>query len=282
MARAMAGVSAAVQAAYVGAGDRPLTNKQVYKVVAKQLELDLSAFETPREGGERGFSVPARTVRWVQQTLKVRGLLERAGGERGVWRLTPKGRFQLRHVAQGEVLVAFHTRLGIALLADCKAGLAAIGDPISLVVTSPPYPLLKDSRAYSSPKLGEYVDFICGAMEPIVGMLAPGGSIALNLSNDIFEPETPARSLYLEYLTIALHERLGLRLMDRLIWHNPTKPPGPVAWASLRRYQLNASWEPVLWLTNDPIRCARIAALAPAHPLLAARRQKKRSFLWRL
>ncbi len=143
----MAGVSAAVQAAYVGAGDRPLTNKQVYKVVAKQLELDLSAFETPREGGERGFSVPARTVRWVQQTLKVRGLLERAGGERGVWRLTPKGRFRLRHVAQGEVLVAFHTRLGIALLADCKAGLAAIGDPISLVVTSPPYPLLKDSRA---------------------------------------------------------------------------------------------------------------------------------------
>jgi site-specific DNA-methyltransferase (cytosine-N4-specific) len=253
-AGAMLGVAGAVQSAYVGAGDRPLSNKQVYQAVAKQLELDLRAFETPSPGGQNAFSVPARTVRWVQQTLKVRGLLERTEGERGVWRLTPKGKFRLRHVESGQVLVAFHTRLGVALLADCRAGFAALGEPISLVLTSPPYPIAHDSRGYRSPRLNDYVGFLTGALEPIVGMLVAGGSIALNLSNDIFEPGTPARSLYLEYLTIALHERLGLSLTDRLVWHNPTKPPGPVAWASLKRYQLNVGYEPVLLFTNDPLR----------------------------
>lgn len=40
--------------------------------------------------------------------------------------------------------------------------------------------------------------------------------------------------------------------MDELIWNNPSKPPGPVQWASLQRVQLNTGWEPIYWLTNDP------------------------------
>lgn len=40
--------------------------------------------------------------------------------------------------------------------------------------------------------------------------------------------------------------------MDELVWHNPSKPPGPVCWASKTRQQLNTAWEPVYWLTNDP------------------------------
>ena len=79
-----------------------------------------------------------------------------------------------------------------------------------------------------------------------------GGSIALNVGNDIFMSGSPARSMYKERLLLALNDRFGLELMDQLIWHNASKAPGPIAWASKQRVQLNVAWEPIYWLTNDP------------------------------
>ena len=79
--------------------------------------------------------------------------------------------------------------------------------------------------------------------------------MCLNISNDIFEAQSPARSTYRERLVIALEDRLGLHKMDELIWENPSKPPGPLQWASLSRQQLNTAWEPVYWFTNDPRLC---------------------------
>lgn len=257
--RRIPGVSQAVQRAYAIAGGRPVKNRDLYRTVAHQLSLDFEEFLPPKvtvSEDQPEFSANARTVRWVQQTLKTRGLLERSDLERGVWNLTPKGKLRLRHIDQNQVLVAFHTRLGVALLADCRTGAQYIDEPISLLLTSPPYCLSKVwGRAYGSPKVEDYVDFICDAIEPIIGKLMPGASIALNISNDIFERGSPARSLYPEYLTIALSSRFNLSLMDRLIWNNPTKPPGPTAWASLKRVQLNATFETVLWFTTDPHRC---------------------------
>ena len=128
---------------------------------------------------------------------------------------------------------------------------ANLGEPISLCLTSPPYPIAR-GRAYGQFAEPEYVDFLCRVIEPIVKNLRPGGSVVLNISNDVFERGLPSRSLYQERLVLALHDRLGLHLMDRVIWHNPSKPPGPVHWASIHRKQLNVSYEPVLWMTNDP------------------------------
>jgi DNA modification methylase len=99
-----------------------------------------------------------------------------------------------------------------------------------------------------------YIDFICEILEPVVKNLVCGGNIALSVSQDIFEPGLPSRSMYLEKLTIALCERFGLHLMDRLVWES-NKPPGPYQWASKQRMQLNVGYEFVLWFTNDPMRC---------------------------
>lgn len=83
--------------------------------------------------------------------------------------------------------------------------------------------------------------------------LVRGGSICLNVSNDIFMPGSPARSLLPGALDpAALHDRMGLHKVNELIWHNPSKPPGPVQYASIQRVQLNVAWEPIYWLTNDP------------------------------
>lgn len=192
-----------------------------------------------------------RRVRWHQQTLKKAGILEHVPGERGVWQLTKPAGKDLNQIGPTVSVVGFSTNLGIAILGSCDTVFSAIDSPIHLVVTSPPYPLAKP-RAYGNPTEAEYVDWIVRMLEPIVKNLVPGGSICLNLSNDIFLPGSPARSMYAERLVLAVHDRLGLWKMDTLVWENKSKAPGPVRYASIERTQLNVVWEPVYWFTNDP------------------------------
>ncbi len=95
--------------------------------------------------------------------------------------------------------------------------------------------------------------------------LVPGASVALNITQDSFNRGRPSRSLYLERLTLALCDKLGLELMDRLQWVNRSKPPSPTHWACKQRVQLCSSYEPVLWFTNDAskVRSNNLRVLQP-------------------
>lgn len=99
------------------------------------------------------------------------------------------------------------------------------------------------------------MDFICRSLEPLLKNLIVGGCLALNCSQDIFMSKSPARSMYLEELTLAMNRKLGLYLHDRIVRENKSKPPGPTYWASITRQQLNVGYEPVLIFCNDPVRC---------------------------
>jgi len=191
-----------------------------------------------------------RKVRWHQQTAKQLGLIER-GAQRGAWRLTPKGRRKLTPATPRRVLIGFSTDLGLALWGCATDVFARIDEPITLALTSPPY-CLANPRLYGNVAEAQYVDWLCGLLEPIVRSLVPGGSICLNVSNDIFLKGSPARSLYRERLVLALADRFGLSKMEEFPWINPTKCPGPIRWASLERFQLSVGWEPIYWFTNDP------------------------------
>jgi len=246
-----------VGAAYAEAPDGALDNAGLYNLVAERAGIDAEKLDTRVPIGHAGAlrSPLKRKIRWYQQTLKSLGVIERVPGERGIWRLTEKAGKDLHKAAAGVKLVAFSTDLGIAVWGRCQDVFRGLGEPIALCVTSPPYPL-RQARAYGNPDEARYVDFICEALEPIVRNLIPGGSIVLNISNDIFEPKSPARSLYVERLILALHDRLGLALMDRMPWVNLSKPPGPTYWSCVNRVQLTTAYEPVFWFTNDPA-CVR-------------------------
>ena len=194
-----------------------------------------------------------RAVRWHQQTLKRMGLIERVPHKRGVWRATMQCKKELTPAPPQTFLVSFSTDLGVALWGSCSSVFSRIDEPIHLCLTSPPY-CLSRPRYYGNPSEQDYVDFVCESLEPIVRNLVAGGSICLNISNDIFEKGLPARSLYRERLVLALNDRLGLRLMDQMVWENRSKAPGPIQWASKKRFLLNTGWEPVYWFTNDPAR----------------------------
>lgn len=243
---------AAVRAAYQGSAQ--MDNDQLYAKLASSGAIKPGSLDerTPIGRAAQRHNTVKRRVRWIQQTLKAMGAIERVPGQRGTWQLKG-GDEQLTAAAPGRVLVAFSTSLGLALWADCSA-LGSLSEPVSLVLSSPPYPLARP-RAYGNPTQDQFSEFICRSLEPVLRSLVPGGSVCLNVSNDIFRPGSPARSTYLERLTLDIERRLGLFLMDRLIWVNPSKPPGPTMWACRERVQLVHSYEPVLWFSSDPARC---------------------------
>ncbi|MBS4020008.1 MAG: site-specific DNA-methyltransferase [Dechloromonas sp.] len=242
----------AVLHAYTAEHAGRIDNGTLYEQVAARTGIDVSAFaeKTPVGRAQQPHSLLARAVRWHQQTLKHAGVLERVEGNRGVWQLTRPASRDLDAISPGVSVVGFSTELGVAILGTSESVFSHIDAPITLMIGSPPYPL-KRPRSYGNPRPEAYVGWIVEQLTPIVRNLVPGGSIALNISNDIFLADG-ARSLYRERLLIALHDHLGLQLVDQLVWHNPSKPPGPVRWASIERTHLNVAWEPIYWLTNDP------------------------------
>lgn len=223
-----------VMAQFIGC--ERLTNRQLFEQLVLDLAIPASEVNERAtvDGSGKLYNLFERRVRWHQQTLKRLGVLERI--DRGTWRLSKEAKDRLTPAPRKVVLLAFSTDLG---------------EQITLAFTSPPYPLAKQ-RAYGNADQARYMDWLLPILEPIVAHLRPGGNLVLNLGNDIFEPGSPARSLYLERLTVAMHDQLGLHLMERFVWHNPTKPPGPVQWASIKRVQLNTAYEHVLWFTNAP------------------------------
>lgn len=237
-----------VLSAYVGQDS--MTNKELYDQLSLDLGLDPVFAESKAPVGKSGapHNLCHRKVRWHQQSLRKLGLLERM--DRGKWRLSEKAKADLTQAPKKQVLIAFNTALGCALWANSEDVFSDLQDEIALIFTSPPYPLT-NQRQYGNKAQQVYVEWLCQMLEPLIKKLRPGGNLVLNLSSDIFEPGLPSRSTYLERVTIALCD-MGLSLMDRFVWVNPSKPPGPIQYASLQRTQCNVGWEPVLWFTNDP------------------------------
>lgn len=232
----------------------PRSNDDLYRELEASGHLSTADLTTKTPVGKAGvgYSLAKRRVRWWQQHLKAQGIIERVPNERGTWRLADRDRNGLTKAPPKVVMLGFSTDLGVALWGSCFDTFASLNESVAVCITSPPYPLAKP-RAYGNPSAQEWVDFVCRALEPIVKRLLPGGSIAVNLSNDIFEPGLPSRSLYRERFVIAMCDRFNLHKMDDMPWVNDSKAPGPYQWASRKRMQLNTGYEPVLVFCNDPL-----------------------------
>ncbi len=244
-----------VLGAYSAVPDRPMGNDELYRAVAQRACLKASETERVEPVGDAQAprNVFHRQVRWLQQNLKAMGLLERVEGKRGVWQLTGRARKDLHPIRRPLKVLGFSTDLGVAIWGAAEDVFRDLEVPITLCFTSPPYPLQR-ARAYGNVDSRAIVDFICQTLAPVIDNLAEDGSLVLNLSNDIHEHRSPARSTYLERLVLALEDEFGLHLMDRWVWHNASKAPAPIQWASKERTQLCVAYEPLLWFAKNPLR----------------------------
>lgn len=237
-----------------------LTNEQLYDSLVDRGCFTKEDLQTKTPVGKDGaaYSLVKRRVRWWQQEMKSRGIIEKVPETRGKWKLAAgrpedEGADKLTSAPPGVMLLGASTDLGVAVWGSCLDVFGGLEESIAVCITSPPYPLAK-ARAYGNVSPHDWVDWICRHLEPIVNRLIPGGSIAVNISNDIFEPGLPSRSLYRERFVIAMFERFGMHKMDEIIWQNPSKAPGPYQWASRKRMQLNTGFEPIYVFCNDPMK----------------------------
>jgi site-specific DNA-methyltransferase (cytosine-N4-specific) len=228
-----------------GGAARP---SELYDRIAERIGLDdATRNRTVKTTGDREFRIFDRSVRWTRQTAVAKGLIE--GRERGRWELTDRANAKLQNIVAGAIVTVFETASGIAIWATCESAVGLIErNSVSLILTSPPYPLIKEKN-YGNRGASEWVEWMLRLCAGWREVLTEDGSLMLNLGT-CWVPGVPAQSIYMERLLVRLEDALGLHLCQRLDWHSPTKLPAPMEWVSVRRIRVKPSVEPTVQLRS--------------------------------
>lgn len=220
--------------------------RDLYAGLAEELGIDPAVRDETRDCADQSYRVFDQQVRWTRQTAVAKGLI---AGERGTWELTDKGRSRIGRIARGGVILLYSLDDGLAFLAHAEEAAGAI-EPgsLSLVMTSPPYPVV--NRAYGRFTVPEWLDWMGGLVGLWRDLLRDDGTIAVNLM-DVLVPGTPMISPYVERFVLDAIDTHGLHLAGRMPWHSPTKLAN-LEWAIKRRVAMKNSVEHVLLFSKTP------------------------------
>lgn len=147
----------------------------------------------------------------------------------------------------------YKTDLGTMLqgkVEDVFAGdhLAAVKGSVNLIVTSPPFPLVRKKR-YGNETGEAYLDWLKSLAVPLADLLADDGSIVIEIGNAWEEGSPIMSTLPLEAL-LAFKRTANLNLCQHVICHNPARLPSPAAWVNLKRARLKDSFTHVWWMSK--------------------------------
>lgn len=143
----------------------------------------------------------------------------------------------------------YETSFGKAYLGDALDLIKEIPDrSINLIVTSPPYGLIK-KKEYGNIDSCDYIEwFIPFALE-FHRVLTEDGSFVLNIGGG-WEKGKPTRSLYQFELLLELCKTF--HLAEEFIWHKPASLPTPAEWVTIRRIRVKDAIEYIWWLSKTP------------------------------
>jgi DNA modification methylase len=144
---------------------------------------------------------------------------------------------------------SYFTEFGAAYAGDSLDLLARVrSESVSLVVTSPPYPLVF-KKEYGNVDANEYVAWILSFIPEIRRVLREDGSFVLNVGG-VWTKGAPVRSLVHYELALAIAKELPLA--QELFWYNPAKLPAPAEWVNVRRIRVKDSVEFIWWFGKTP------------------------------
>jgi DNA modification methylase len=157
----------------------------------------------------------------------------------------------------------YTTRYGSAYVGDSLELLDELEtDSIDLVVTSPPFALQRE-KSYGNVNQGIYVDWLLDFCRKVYRVLAPTGSLVLDLGGT-YQSKRPVRSLYNFHILIKLCEQLDFRLAEEFFWFNPSKLPSPIEWVNKRKIRVKDAVNTVWWLSKTDYPKANVKrVLAP-------------------
>ena len=152
----------------------------------------------------------------------------------------------------------YATAQGEAWVGDSRRLLKKIDDEsIDLVVTSPPYGLLK-KKEYGNENQDDYVKWFRPFAKELHRVLKTKGSLVINIGG-AWQKGRPTRALYPYRLMLDLCEPDRRRksppvfhLAQEFYWLNPAKLPNPVQWVNVTRERVKDAVEQVWWLSKDP------------------------------
>ncbi len=147
----------------------------------------------------------------------------------------------------------YETRLGRAYLADALDLLRELpGESVSLIVTSPPFPLTFQKRKpYGSVRIDDYIAWFLPIADGCKRVLKSDGSLVIDIGG-VWNKGTPTRSLYQYHLLLALHDKVGFHLAQDFYWYNPAALPSPAEWVNVRRVRVKSAVNLVWWLGKTP------------------------------
>lgn len=138
-----------------------------------------------------------------------------------------------------------HGRIEDALASD---QLKAVKGSVNLIVTSPPFPLVRKKR-YGNETGEAYLEWLESLAAPLAELLADDGSIVIEIGNAWEEGSPLMSTLPLEAL-LAFKRAAKLNLCQHVICHNPARLPSPAAWVNLKRARLKDSFTHVWWMSK--------------------------------
>lgn len=123
-------------------------------------------------------------------------------------------------------------------------------ESVDLVVTSPPFPLLRQ-KEYGNPSAEEYLDWFVPYATEMRRVLKPTGSLVLDLGG-AWKPGLPVREIYQYELLVRLVRSEGFHLAQEFFWWNPARLPTPIEWVNVRRLRVKDGVNTVWWLSKTP------------------------------
>ena len=200
-------------------------------------------------GEQKNVNLWSRRVRWVRQTAVERSLID--SSKRNVWALTDKAAGALVECSPGVCIVVYETASGQMLWADAHTAAGVLADKsVQLLLTSPPYPLLK-AKKYGNLRGDDYLQWITSFLEDAKRVIKDDGSLVINLMDCQETAGIPAMSLYKERLLIHLVDRVGYHLCQNFFWNNPNKIPNG-HWVTVEKKRVNPEVEHIFWLGKTP------------------------------
>lgn len=120
---------------------------------------------------------------------------------------------------------------------------------INLIFTSPPFPLNRKKR-YGNETGESYIGWLCAFGPLFKKMLAPDGSIVIEMGNS-WESGAPVMSTLALRALLDFQTSNDLYLCQEFIWHNPAKLPSPAQWVNVERIRVKDSFTKLWWLSPN-------------------------------
>ena len=123
-------------------------------------------------------------------------------------------------------------------------------ESVDLIVTSPPFGLLKE-KDYGNKDADAYLNWFDQFASGFRRVLKESGSLVIDIGG-AWKRGRPVRSLYHFELLIRLCRAFDFKLAQEFYWWNPAKLPLPAEWVNIRRIRVRDSVNCLWWLSKTP------------------------------